>query len=236
MECQRIQRKKILAALLCGMLGCICFGAGDWLMLYGDTAYTGNISWLTEGAAQIAPWRNALAMLLSFPGIILYGIALFAIACFLNYKRRRKIYRCLTAFSLTPWLCLHLFYIMILYVFAWMNSHGYEAAALPVSEALFTHLSWIVILSEAMMLPPYLYWFYLLIRKNSVFTKWMAISNPLIIYGILKLVTMLMPDGAFRIGFTNGLMSESMMLWFGSMMLWCMRCLPSKEGNENGKY
>jgi hypothetical protein len=23
------------AALLCGMLGCLCYGGGDWLMMYG---------------------------------------------------------------------------------------------------------------------------------------------------------------------------------------------------------
>lgn len=44
-----MNRKKMFAALICGILGCICIGSGDWL---------------TKGAAQIAPWRNALAMAL----------------------------------------------------------------------------------------------------------------------------------------------------------------------------
>lgn len=227
---------KINFSLLCGILGCFCFGAGDWLMLYGDTAYRGSLSWLTMGAAGIAPWRNSLAMALAFPGIILYGIALFAIAAYLNEERQRRVYRCLTAFSLTPWLCLHLFYIMILYGFAWMNGSGYEAAALPVSEALFRHLSWLVIVSEALMLPPYLYWFRTLSRGSSAFPKGMALSNPLLFYVFLKLLTMFMPDGAFRLAFTNGLMSESMLLWFGSILLWNLlhkiNCL---EGND-GKY
>ncbi|MDO4314199.1 MAG: hypothetical protein Q4C45_00365 [Oscillospiraceae bacterium] len=218
-----IWRKNMIAALLCGFLGCLCFGAGDWLMIYGDAAYTGRLSWLTAGAAQIAPWRNGLAMALAFPGIIFYGIALFAIAVFLREKKRQTIYRCLTAFSLTPWLCLHVFYIMILYGFAWMSGNGYETAALPVSEALFTHLSWLVIASEALMLPPYLYWFWALLRGGSVFPKWMALSNPLVYYGALKLAAVLMPGSAFRLAFTNGLMSESMAVWIGVMLLWTMR-------------
>ncbi|MCC8196773.1 MAG: hypothetical protein LIO49_08285 [Ruminococcus sp.] len=32
--------KKIAFALLCGFMGCLCFGAGDWLMLYSDTTYS----------------------------------------------------------------------------------------------------------------------------------------------------------------------------------------------------
>ena len=214
------ERKIIIGSLLCGILGCFCLGAGDWLMIYGDTTYMGSISWLTVGAAAIAPWRNALAMALAFPGILFYGIALFAIARFLKEERQRKVYHYLTAFGLTPWLCLHLFYIMILYGFAWMSGNGYAAAALPVSEALFAHLSWLVIVSEVLMLPPYLYWFYILVRGKSIFPREMALSNPLVFYILLKLATMLMPDGAFRLAFTNGLMSESMLIWFAIMVWW----------------
>lgn len=146
---------KNTAVLLCGILGCICLGTGDWLMIYGNTEYRGAISWLTEGVAQISPWRNTLAMALAFPGILFYGIALFSITTYLKNKKQRKVYHYLTAFSLTPWLCLHLFYIMILYVFAWGFGNGLENAAYPVAEALFQHLSWVVIVSEALMLPPY---------------------------------------------------------------------------------
>lgn len=212
-------KQKTKHALLCGLLGCLCFGGGDWLMLYGDTAHEGSIFWLTEGAATIPAWRNALAMALSFPGILLYGTALFAIASLLKDERQRRTCRYLTAFSLTPWLALHLFYIMILYGFRWMTGNGYEAAALPVSEAVFGQLSWIVPVSEVLMLPPYFYWAYLLIRGKSHLPKWMAFSNPLVFYGILKALTLLMPDGAFRLAFTNGLMSEGMALWFGSILL-----------------
>lgn len=37
-----INRKKMLAALICGMLGCVFMCSGDWLMIYGDTAYHGK--------------------------------------------------------------------------------------------------------------------------------------------------------------------------------------------------
>ena len=70
------------------------------------------------------------------------------------------------------------------------------------------------------MLPPYLYWGWLLLRGNSIFPRWVALSNPLVFYGVLKLLTLLMPDVPFRLAFTNGLMSESMALWFGSMLVW----------------
>ncbi|MCD7857075.1 MAG: hypothetical protein LUG55_04630 [Clostridiales bacterium] len=226
--------RKITLALLCGLLGCACFGVGDWLMLYGDTAYAGSISWLTQGAAQIAPWRNSLAMALAFPGIFLYGAALFALGELIVGEWQQKSYHYLTAFSLTPWLCLHLFYIMLLYGFAWMSGNGYASAALPVSEAVFSHFSWLVLVSEALMLPPYLYWGWLALRGQSALPRRMALSNPLIFYLALKLITLLMPDSAFRLAFTNGLMSESMVLWFGSILAWLYLHRSSEERTLEG--
>ena len=97
-----MKKQKMTAALICGMLGCLCYGGGDWLMMYGDTAHDGSVYWLTRGVAQIPAWRNTLAMALAFPGIILYGIALFALEDFIRSEKERKAYRALTAFGLTP--------------------------------------------------------------------------------------------------------------------------------------
>lgn len=44
----------------------------------------------------------------------------------------------------------------------------------------------------------------------------------------------MMPDGPFRIGFTNGLMSESMIIWFGIMLVWNL-CRKRDVGHENGQ-
>ena len=46
-----LKQKKLTAALLCELLCCLCFGAGDWLIIYGDTEHSGSLSWLTDGTA-----------------------------------------------------------------------------------------------------------------------------------------------------------------------------------------
>ena len=178
-------KKHMKAALLCGILGCLCYGGGDWLMMYGNPAYHGTLSWLTEGIAVIPQGRYNLAMALAFPGIILYGIALFAVEGYIKEEKHRRIYHWLNAFGLTPWIALHLFYVMILTLFAWMNGNGYATEALPVCEGLFSRLSWLVPVSEALMLPVFLYWFWLQLRGKTVFPKGMAFTNVLIVYAIL---------------------------------------------------
>ncbi len=42
----------------------------------------------------------------------------------------------------------------------------------------------------------------------------MAFTNVLVIFVVLKVIASCMYESAFRLGFTNGLMSESMIIWF----------------------
>ena len=210
--------KKNVIALICGILGCLCYGGGDWLMMYGDPSYSGKLIWLTMGTANIPQWRYILAMALAFPGIILYGIALFAVQSYIREDKERRIYHYLNAFGLTPWIALHLIYVIILSLFAWLNNNGYAAEALVICEGLFSLFSWVVPTSEVLMLPVFIYWFYLQITGRTVFAKGMAFTNVLIIFAVLKVVAGIIPQSAFRLGFTNGFMSESMVIWFAIML------------------
>lgn len=117
-------------------------------------------------------------------------------------------------------MCLHLFYIMILYLYTWMTGYGYADAALPACEALFDHLSWVIIVSEVVMLPVFLYWFYVVVRGKTTLPRWMAAGNVLVFYCILSAIKTILPDTAFRLGFTNGLMSESMIFFF--ILIWIL--------------
>ena len=79
------------------MLGCLCYGGGDWLMMYGTPTHHGTLSWLTDGVAAMSQWRFNLAMALAFPGILLYGIALFAVQGFITEEKQREVYHYLNA-------------------------------------------------------------------------------------------------------------------------------------------
>lgn len=214
------KKMQMKIALICGMLGCLCFGMGDWLMLFGNPAYAGEVFWLTEGAASIPQWRYNLAMALAFPGIFLYGAALFSLRRYIRRNKERKIYHYLNAFGMTPWLALHLFYIMILTLFAWLYRNGQVSASHMIAEGLYGELSWVVILCEIVMIPVFIYWFYLQIAGKTVFPRWMAFTNVIVVFIFLKLFTLILPTSAFKIAFSNGLMSESMFIWMLIMFLY----------------
>ena len=101
---------------------------------------------------------------------------------------------------------------LILTLFAWLNRNGFADDAAAICEGLYAPLS-------SLMVPVFVWWFWLQISGKTIFPRWMAFTNVLIIFGVLKSVSLLIPVSAFRLGFTNGLMSESMIVWFG-FMLW----------------
>lgn len=112
-------------------------------MMYGDPTYVGSLKWLTAGTSAIPQWRYTLAMVLAFPGIILYGVALFSVQDYITDEKKKKTYHYLNAFGLTPWIALHLIYVVILSLYTWLNNSGYAADALAICEALFNQFSWI---------------------------------------------------------------------------------------------
>ena len=215
----QISPRRMTSLLLVGILGCILMGGSDWLMIYGDPTYKGELAWLTLGVAGIAPGRNALSLLLAFPAVICYSFALFAVKRFLTRDGDRHTYSMLTTLGLTPWLCIHLFYVMILYLFAWMLGNGAQDMAYAACEALFRQFRWIIPLGEVLMLLPFVYLLVQTVRGKSVFPRWAALNHPLLHYVVLKLLISLMPDTAFGLAFTNGLMSEAMLLWFVGFIL-----------------
>ena len=215
---KKINLEKIKSSLIYGIIGSLCYGLGDWLMIYGNPTHTSNLSFLTKGTANISQWRYSLSMTLAYPGIIFYGIALFSIEDFIYEEKNKKIFHYLNIFGLTPWISVHLFFIMILSLFSWMNKNGFSDQAIPVCEGLFSQLSWIIIISLIFMTPVFIYWFYLQIKGKTIFPKAYAFTNVIFILIILKIFQINIPQSAFRLGFSNGLTNESMLIWFGIML------------------
>ena len=222
METQ-ISNKKMVLLLLAGILGCLCMGASDWLMIYGDTAFEGSLAWLTVGVAAIAPWRFSVAMMLAFPAVVFYSLGLYCLRHFFREETQKKTYCALTSLGMTPWLCLHLFYVMILFSFSWLNGNGQGELALTLGETLFHQLGWVVMVGQIFMILPFLYLLYVFFTVKTNFPRLMAANNPLVIYLVLKAFTGLLPDTPFRLAFINGLMSESMLICFAVFLIVMLR-------------
>ena len=86
--------------------------------------------------------------------------------------------------------------------------------AYEAGEALVVHFSWIIPIGEILMILPFLYIFLVTVTEKSIFSRWMALNNPLLLFLLLKGLSAFFKDTPAGLAFTNGLMSESMILWF----------------------
>lgn len=101
-----------------------------------------------------------------------------------------------------------------------MGSNGYRGAD-EICYGVYSSLSWIIPLSEAFMLPPFIYYMYLQLRGKTYFSRLGGFfgANVLVNYGVLYAVSLTMPDIPARLGFKNGLMSESMIILFAVLII-----------------
>ena len=95
-----------------------------------------------------------------------------------------------------------------------MNKNGFQEQSIPVCEGLFSQLSWVIIISEIMIIPVFIYWFYLQFKGKTIFPKYYAFTNVIFIYIFLQLFLKFIPISPFHLGFKCGLMNESMFIWF----------------------
>lgn len=153
----------------------------------------------------------------------------FSLQNFIRNEKDRKIYHYLNAFGLTPWIAIHLFYTMLFVLFAWLHNNGCQEKASVIVEALYHRFSWFVLAGQFVMLPVYFFWFYLQVAGKTIFPKIFSLTNVLFILMILKGLSHLLPNLPYKIAFINGLMSESMFLWFMLMILFNLIQLVKKD-------
>ena len=210
----KMEHKKLSLILICGVLGSLLMAASDWLMIYGDVSYTGNLAWLTNGVSQISAKRNAFALMVAIPAVVLYAVALYEVGYLFKDTSKRSLYHLLTIIGMTPWLCIHLFYIMILFVFGYLHTCNQLALAHSLCELMFGQFSFIILAGEVLMILPFVYLMLQSLKGETILPKTFGYVNPIFLFIILKLVTFLMPNNGFRLAFTNGLMCDALLIWF----------------------
>ena len=65
-----------------------------------------------------------------------------------------------------------------------------------------------------MIIPVFIYWFYLQIKGKTIFPRRYTFTNVIFIYIIMELIIKFIPNSAFRLGLKCGSMNESMFIWF----------------------
>jgi len=204
-----------------GMIGSIIFATSDYLTSYGDpTPLSNKVMFYTVGVSQIPGWRNNLAMITSILSVIPFGIGLFYLENFITSERNKKIYHYTLSFSFTGWLFLHYFFTTLFYTLHYLMTKGYKDIAIPISEALYSHFFWVLPTCLVIISIPHAYYFWLMIKGDTIFSRYMAFLHHSILSYVLYGIDVFFPEGAFKAGFFFASGNQSSVLFFAILIIY----------------
>lgn len=204
-----------------GLVGCLCFGVGDWLLGYVDpTLLEGaDLYFIRAGHGMgYNTLRVDITLALAVAGIFFLYPGFVHIA---DIAKDGKIKRLLGyAFGLCSagWMMLHLYVSFIVLVFSEAEKAGGREIAVTLADrfgsagvavekctSLFAVGAGIVLIAA-------------ILRGNTCLKKSAVVFSPLIPMVIIIVIAQLFPQSAFFCGLYTFNMNAAMMVWFAYLL------------------
>ena len=216
-----MKNKKNKIYWLCGIIGAICFGIGDWLLGYVDpTVVNASFSVIKAGhGAGYDLSKITVTLLLGAVGVPFLMLGCVKMAEFVKEDRKRRLFRFWMALLPVGWLMIHFTVSVSICVYSW----GMQTLTGNMAEKLASDLlqrmqptqivSYLFAGIPLVLLPVYVLGGKTFLKKQSqAFTPalWM------LLFSVLKFV---LPPSPFSNGMDTFCMNAGMIIWFAYLMM-----------------
>ena len=222
--------KFIALMLLLGAIGCICFGVGDYFLVYGNTEATADLYFMTVCTSTMPELANNNALLLMIPGFLFVLAALLTLSTTIKDSSDVHIYHFLMGVGLTAYTLSQFIYSMILYLYSYLNTNAIIQEVEDLIVNIYGHYETVLMICLIALAIPLIFWFYLVITDRTKLPQILALVNPVIIYGILSGVKYFIPVSPLKLGFTKAMVPEAFLIFFILLALWS--ALKNKKDNS----
>lgn len=103
-------KRKTKLTLLCGLLGCMCFGVGDWLLGYVDPTPIGeNIFYFISAGHGVGydAWKIVVTLVMAMVGMCFLIPGMVSIADVAQKSGERSLLRYLFMLCAVGWIVIH---------------------------------------------------------------------------------------------------------------------------------
>lgn len=202
---------------IAGLIGCLCFGAGDWLLGYVDPASAGEDLFYFIRAGHGADYntaRAAVTMALAMAGMPFYLSGMVHLADIAPDDKTKG--RLQHAFGLCAvgWLSIHFLVAVNVLVYSWASQHAGAETADAVSNFLGNALLPCLCLAYAFAGIPLILLLLCILRGKTALEKREIIFTPLIGTALIGIGAGLLPASAFSYGLYTFCMNGGMLVWF----------------------
>lgn len=200
-----------------GIIGCICFGMGDWLLGYVDPALTESDLFYFIRAGHGADYPAAkvvLTLVLAMIGTLFYFPAMLHIADLASDKKTAARLQDTFGWCLAGWLVIHFIVSANVLVYSWMTGYAGNELANALSNFLGNAMLPCLYLAYILAGIPLVLLLIYILRGKTCLKKGEAVFTPLIWIVLINIAAGILPASAFSYGLYTFSMNGGMLVWF----------------------
>lgn len=200
-----------------GIVGCICFGLGDWLLGYVDPEPIGEDIFYFIRAGHGADYDTAkvtVTLIFAMAGMLFYFPAMLRIGDLASDKRTAAHLKYALGLCSFGWLAIHFIVSVNVLVYSWMMENAGNELANGISNFLGNTMLPCLYLAYVFAGVPLFLLIICVLQGKTVLKKREAVFTPLIWIVIINAVSNMLPATAFSYGLYTFCMNSGMLVWF----------------------
>lgn len=220
---------KIKNGVLIGCIGALLLAIGDWLIGYIDPTIIGDSMILVKGCRNVGYIRPVLSMLFAMVGAIMctYGM-LCKSDTIQSESKFKSLYKYSVIFGALQWIFIHFIFCGFRYQYQYLWNENYGELACDAINKVTEAFMPIILLSFMIIIIPFVVYFLALLRKKTLFPRWMTICYMFTFSVIFKIVAQILGDTSISNGFSTSSNNMAIAIWF-----LCVYVYLSKFHREN---
>ena len=210
---------------LCGIIGAVCFGIGDWLLGYVDPGII-NESFSVIKAGHGAGYDlNKLTITLLFGAV---GVPFLMLGCvkmadLITEEKRKKTFRFWMTLLPVGWLIIHFTVSISIYVYSWCMHSGTAETAEKLATDIIQMMQPTQMVSWFFAGFPLVLLIVYVLRGKTVLKKRSQFFTPLLWMALLSGLKFVIPESPFSNAIDTFCMNAGLIIWFVYLIFYCVK-------------
>lgn len=215
------KQEKFRMSLVSGILGCICFGVGDWLLGYVDPTPIGEdiFYFVCSGhGGGYDAWKIVVTLVMAMIGMCFLLPGMVCIANIVKGSGLRRLLRYLFTLCATGWIVIHFAVAVNVLVFSQAEKVGGQELAVALSHSLSSACQLFLFCTYVFVAAALITLIVLILQRKTRLKRRAALFTPAVPMGFIALVSGLLPQSPFSYGLSTFCMNGGLIVWYGYLL------------------
>ena len=205
---------------LCGMIGAVCFGIGDWLLGYVDPGIVNeSFSVIKAGhGAGYDLFKITITLLFGAIGVPFLVLGCVKMADLITEEKKKKTFRFWMALLPVGWLIIHFTVSIFIYAYSWSMQNGMAETAEKLAADTQHMMQPAQIVSYLFIGIPLVLLIIYSLRGKTALKKRSQFFTPLLWMALLSGLKFIVPATPFSNGIDTFCMNAGLIIWFVYLM------------------